>query len=149
MMKQQMEFLKLMVESTEKLNLLQYEVARMQDSIAKDKKMYQRNTKGVDFNGLLKEYLLTPPDWLVDKYGNTQIEIKSDRIILTLKKEYVDCDWIKTEFEYKDPYYIGDFLSNNFAGRSKFWESKPYRSKKYKLDKYQSYNVYQKIKIQL
>lgn len=148
-MQEQIEFLELMVASKNRLRQLEAERKEINDRIDKMKRDYQRKTNKTDFNLLLIDYLKSGPDWLIEYYGNLLIDIKPRKIIFQLNAEYIDDSTINVGIEYKDPYYLGYFLSDNFAGRSKYWYSEPYQSKKYKLSKWEVYNVFNKIKIDL
>lgn len=148
-MQQQIEFFNQQILKKENLKSLKQQVILLENDINQTKVQYQRNTKNCNFNELLIEYLKTNPKWISDYLGEYLIEVKKDKIVFTLSDIFIDTDLINSEYKYLDPYHLGYILSDNFAGRSKYWYSEPYQSKKYKLDSWESYNIFQKIVIKL
>lgn len=148
-MQQQIEFFNYQILKKEYLKSLKQQVILLEKDIEKTKVQYQRNTKNCNFNELLIEYLKTNPLWISDYLGEYLIEVKNDKIIFTLSDTFIDENRIDSEYKYLDPYHLGYMLSDNFAGRSKYWYSEPYQSKKYKLNSWESYHIFQKIVIKL
>lgn len=146
------EFLEYSFSKQQEIDTLQEKLYYVKLDFEKVRKKQQTYSKDLDLNNELINYIKTLPKWLYDELGNFSVEYREDGIVFILDQMYIDGDFLKSEYKYKDPTRVGDILSNFFAARTNYWYSEPYQSyqsKKRKKDSRQSSNIFSKIIIKL